>query len=90
MILKGVNLVLNDKLGQIVLKELIGGYTMRKLPEMVLKEVNWVNNRKNKVVNCTHNDNIMSYSLQRSQLGTQYKIRSYGHERNQLGTKRSS
>ena len=37
-------------------------YTMIKLGQMVLKGVNWV-----------HNAKIMSYGLERSQLGTQCK-----------------
>ena len=41
---------------------------------MVLKGVNWV-----------HSDKSGSNGLERSQLGTQCKIRSYGVERSQLG-----
>ena len=42
---------------------------------MVLKEVNWV-----------HIDKIRSNGLERSQLGTQYKIKQYAVESNELGT----
>ena len=42
---------------------------------MVLKGVNWV-----------HIDKIRSNSLERSQLGTQYKMKQYPGESSQLGT----
>ena len=42
---------------------------------MVCKEVNWV-----------HIDKIRSNGLERSQLGTQYKIKQYAVESSQLGT----
>ena len=42
---------------------------MIKFEQMVLKGVNWV-----------HNAKIRSYGLERSQLGTQYKISSNGLE----------
>ena len=77
MVLKGVNIVHNDKIGSNGLeRSQLGtqcknqviwswkesiGYTMIKLGEMVLKGVNWV-----------HNTKIRSNGLERSQLGTQW------------------
>ena len=58
MVLKGVNWVHNDKMGQMVLK---GVNWVHKIKgQMVLKGVNRV-----------HNDKIRSNGLERSQLGTQ-------------------
>ena len=39
-----------------------------------------------KGVNCVHNNKIRSNGLERSQLGTQYKIKQYAVESSQLGT----
>ena len=75
MVLKEVNCVHHDKLGQMVLKGVIWVhntkirsydlernplYTMIKLGHMVLKEINWL-----------HNAKIRSYGLEMSQLGIQ-------------------
>ena len=49
---------------------------MIKLGPMVLKGVIWV-----------HNDKFRLNGLEKSQLGTQCKIRSYSFERSQLDTK---
>ena len=48
---------------------------MIKLAQMVLKGVNWV-----------HNAKIMSYCLERCQLGHNTKIRSNGLEMSHFGT----
>ena len=61
MVLKGVNRIHNDKLGQMVLKG-VNKVHNDKLGQMVLKGVNWV-----------QNDKTGSNGLERSQLGRQYK-----------------